>query len=777
MTFVLVFLVVTARYDGSNKANKSMCASEGPHSEVQCPQCHSEVHVDPDSGERPSFCLHCRFPLMVVAGKYRLQRVVGEGGMATLYEAHPLPGVAEGRRVVKVLKPELLTEDSLQARFLREVRLTSGLSLKSEHIVRIFDDFGDIPKLGTFYVMEYLEGKPLSELIEQDGGRLPVARCFHFFRQLCKAMQVAHLSAIVHRDLKPDNLFVIEHNNEPDFLKVIDFGIARSVGSEQLTNLTQGALGTPAYMAPELYMNQGIGPATDVYAMGILLFELLVGYTPFAPPHLPAPTAASFMASHLMQPPPGLLESLPEGRDVPAALEDVFQKAVAKKPEERFSSAAELYKAFLEVVQPLLALPVLSSISSQSAPGALLRALQESFGELPAATAESLDGEPNDAELEAILRVDLDGLVDDVSDVSADELHAILGDELPSVLPQKEEPEETFDGPAPPAGHPDAATHAALPAMFDVDDAFARSDDMGEATFETLSPLAYLPAGQVGPGVSIAPDYEVHTQEELPAVGSGVPVNGGHALSLEDELLGQEESTVVVNDEYFAPPPIDPKALIETHVPARPARPKRGVWLGVGLVGLVTCFALVFLALQDDGPFPTKPPVRARQTLKTPLVTIGTAPLPRSPAVRPQPIVVDAGVKQAKPDETRTPPTKPRTRPVVRRVRRKVRKRQRGGRLVRGCPRLRGWFWVKLQFATRAQLKTRVRFSTGGKVVRRRHFLCVGVKHKYTKVTLGDDKQFSLCTLTISQLPTYARIQLSRKSFIEPSAPDYCIHR
>lgn len=325
--------------------------SQDPKNRENCPSCGKDLRAMLVDDAIPDFCLKCRFPLMLIANKYRLIRKFDEGGFAIIYEAEHIHLTRDPKRVIKVIKPEFLTNESLTSRFFREVQVTSALSQRNNHIVRIYDDFGEVPNLGYFYVMEFLEGQPLNDVLDNVDGLLPLDLCYRLFLQLCDAMQAAHLEQIVHRDLKPHNLFIIQQGRESHFLKVIDFGIAKPVGQQRkATQVTQGILGTPAYMAPEQCINKDIGEATDIYAMGCILYELLTGETPFVPRD-PAEqekiSVMEIMSAHLNQPPAPMHTKLKPGRTIPPALEQVVQKALAKKAADRYASVEEFEQAFL----------------------------------------------------------------------------------------------------------------------------------------------------------------------------------------------------------------------------------------------------------------------------------------------------------------------------------------------------------------------------------------------------------------------------------------------
>lgn len=322
---------------------------------TRCPSCDTVVRQHGEDNTGPMFCLRCRFPLMLVANKYRLLRVVSEGGFGVIYEAEHTRLTRDPKRAIKVIRPELVASEELQLRFAREVQVTSALSQMNGHIVRIYDDFGEIPNFGHFYVMEYLEGNSLAKMLKDAQGLLPLELCYHLFQQLCEAMHAAHTEGVIHRDLKPENLLVISRLRDSHYLKVIDFGIARPVeGSGEITNLTQGILGTPAYMSPEQCMSKGVDGRSDIYAMGIILFELLAGRTPFGPGANGTGGRGALMeliTAHLMQEVPSLQKNLPPGREIPPALEAVVTKAIAKLPEARYANVLELEADFVRAVR------------------------------------------------------------------------------------------------------------------------------------------------------------------------------------------------------------------------------------------------------------------------------------------------------------------------------------------------------------------------------------------------------------------------------------------
>ncbi len=320
----------------------------------RCPQCGADLTPFKETGPL-SFCLQCKFPLMLVAGKYRLIKVLGEGGFGTVYLARHVQLERNADRVVKVIKPEVFATEGMDKRFIREVQVTSDISQRNEHIVRIYDDFGEIPNLGHFYVMEYLKGQALTDYIS-DRSNLPDLRwSFSVMAQLCDAMQAAHDENIVHRDLKPDNLLLIEKRRAPHFLKVLDFGIAKPLTEEGSPSprLTQGALGTPFYMSPEQGMNKGADHRADIYSMGVIFFEMLTGRIPFVPEGQETTISSlEVMTNKLMQDPPNPVEIAPD-RGIPPKVGAVIQRALAKEPNERFQSAEEFWYQLAEAAGEL----------------------------------------------------------------------------------------------------------------------------------------------------------------------------------------------------------------------------------------------------------------------------------------------------------------------------------------------------------------------------------------------------------------------------------------
>ena len=327
---------------------------------THCPQCETPLQL-----QGIPFCTHCRFPLKLIAQKYRLEKILAQGGFATVYLAYRIG--LESPRVIKVLKPEFFSVNEAITRFFREVRVTGALSEDNDHIVRIYDDFGEEESIGYYYVMEYLDGSMLKDIIRPDVG-LPLALTFKIFMQLCSAMAAAHQAGIIHRDLKPENIFLVQRKKNLHFVKVIDFGIAKPLTGTMNAGLTQGAIGTPTYMAPEQCLNQTVDNRTDIYAMGIILYEMLTGSPPY---RLQASQGLAAWFSHISGTPESIRTRRPDLM-FSEQLDQVVLKSLAKKPEERYQSFDEFADAVRAVMPAGLDLKSVETISLESllVPGA-----------------------------------------------------------------------------------------------------------------------------------------------------------------------------------------------------------------------------------------------------------------------------------------------------------------------------------------------------------------------------------------------------------------------
>ncbi len=301
---------------------------------MQCPQCQAVVT---SSMERCFQCGHVlRVPTTlvrgsVVAGRYEILASLGKGGMGMVYKArdHQL----EETVAIKVLRPEVASDPEMERRFRTEIRLAR--KVRHRNVCGIYE-FGDDAGL-RYIAMEYVEGVDLRQILSRQGG-LPPAQAFDTCIRVAEGLQAIHEAGIVHRDLKPANLMQDARGET----RLMDFGIAKQVGVDAAHGATATGLvvGTPEYMSPEQARGIKIDQRSDVYALGIVTFEIFSGHVPFR-----GETPIATIFKHLQEAPPL------EGQDappLPASLVPVLKRALAKSPDERFASAAEFAQALAE---------------------------------------------------------------------------------------------------------------------------------------------------------------------------------------------------------------------------------------------------------------------------------------------------------------------------------------------------------------------------------------------------------------------------------------------
>lgn len=271
----------------------------------------------------------------VIDGRYRIEAVLGEGGMGLVYRAkHTRLGKA---LALKILRVGCRDENAL-ARFQLEAESASAIG--DAHIVDV-SDFGTLPDGSTYFVMECLNGVDLNGAIETQGP-MPLARACGIAIQLCRALGAAHDIGIVHRDLKPENVFLVDRDDNPDFVKVLDFGIAKVAHAPDGLTRDNDFLGTPHYMSPEQCEGLGIDHRTDIYALGVLLYEMVAARVPHD-----ADTAIAILHKHVYDRPTPIDLYVP---DVRMSLKRIIGRCLEKKPERRYQSMHEL-QADLERVK------------------------------------------------------------------------------------------------------------------------------------------------------------------------------------------------------------------------------------------------------------------------------------------------------------------------------------------------------------------------------------------------------------------------------------------
>jgi serine/threonine-protein kinase len=273
----------------------------------------------------------------VVSDRYELEELVGSGGMSSVYRA--LDTLLERHVALKILHPHYGDDEEYVERFRREARSVAQLS--HPNIVTVIDRGNADGQ--QYIVFEYIDGESLKQLVDRTGP-LPARRAIELALQIAEALGFAHHAGLVHRDVKPQNVLVTDDGEA----KVTDFGIARSLDVEHGVTQTGTVLGTSNYLSPEQARGQVVTPATDVYSLGVVLYELLTGEVPF-----PGENFVAVAMKHINEPPPSLLEKRP---DVPVRLVDAVERALAKDPVDRFPTmeafAAELRACLAEIGDP-----------------------------------------------------------------------------------------------------------------------------------------------------------------------------------------------------------------------------------------------------------------------------------------------------------------------------------------------------------------------------------------------------------------------------------------
>jgi len=291
---------------------------------------------------------------LALDNKFKILRLIGRGGMGEVFEAEH---VGLGKRVaIKLMLEKYSGDGEAVARFTREAHAASRIG--NPHIIDV-SDIGTAPDGRAFVVMELLQGSPLSKVIE-DGGPMPPQRALHIMRQVLRAVGAAHAKGIVHRDLKPDNIFLTQGGEQPDFVKLLDFGISKMMDPDlqaAATKLTTTGvvMGTPLYMAPEQAMGVEIDHLADVYACGVILYEMLAGRPPFE-----GATYAVLVAK-LLTTEPTLINELRPGL-APKVVAAVH-RALEKEPKNRFPSA-EAFAAALPQSHSASAMELASTMAS-----------------------------------------------------------------------------------------------------------------------------------------------------------------------------------------------------------------------------------------------------------------------------------------------------------------------------------------------------------------------------------------------------------------------------
>ncbi len=346
---------------------------------MNCPSCNAQF----DSGK---FCPVCGKPVDAAAAsagaaptsddapqdvslvgktlsnKYKVVKLLGEGGMGAVYLGEQPLGGGVRKVAIKTLHSHLSNDKKISDRFRREIGTVMGL--EHQNTIRIYDegktDLGDL-----YYVMEFIQGTSLADLIEK-GGALEPARTEKILSQICGSLAEAHSHGIVHRDLKPDNVVLSERAGQKDFVTVLDFGIAKRSSEEDKNEqkLTQQGmvLGTPPYMSPEQFMGKPIDARSDIYSLAIMVYEMLTANLPFQ-----ANTAWEWATQHMTAPPRDI-DTMPFHERIQTRMKDALRKALAKSPDDRFATVGDFFDAFSGAT-PMAARPGTAPAMPAAPPG------------------------------------------------------------------------------------------------------------------------------------------------------------------------------------------------------------------------------------------------------------------------------------------------------------------------------------------------------------------------------------------------------------------------
>lgn len=282
----------------------------------------------------------------ILNGQFQILQKIGSGGMGSVYKA--LQPAMNRMVAVKILHPKLANRKDLVSRFRREARAMSHLTHPNTVKVYLYGELED----GSLYiVMEHLDGKNLNQTVRGEGP-MALERGLTILIQACNALEEAHRAGIIHRDLKPENIFLSQQGGMRDFAKVLDFGLAKVTEREMRPGsiiLTQEGMvfGTPEFMSPEQAQGKMLTPASDIYSLAVILYEVLTGKLPFD-----AKTPMEHIQLHVTAKPTPIGERVP-GKTFPPLLWTVLAKALAKRPEERYATGGELAHALTAVLSGL----------------------------------------------------------------------------------------------------------------------------------------------------------------------------------------------------------------------------------------------------------------------------------------------------------------------------------------------------------------------------------------------------------------------------------------
>ncbi len=308
------------------------CKSKFPTDINYCPNDATKLVIDPEVG--PSHSLIG----MILDNRYRIISKLGEGGMGSVYAAEHI--LLKKNVAIKVLRYDLARKDDVVRRFQNEAIAASRIG--HENIIEV-TDFGKTPDGSVYFVMEHLNGSALADIIQKSGS-IPQRRAIPILLQITKALSVAHSQGIIHRDLKPENIVLIEKPDRKDFVKILDFGISKMLDtSDRAEKLTAMGMivGTPEYMSPEQAAGMSVDKRTDIYSLGVIMYEMLTGRLPFL-----ADNAIRILMMHQTEKPIKPRDINPE---IHTSFEYIILKCMEKKPEDRFQDMSEITQALIQI--------------------------------------------------------------------------------------------------------------------------------------------------------------------------------------------------------------------------------------------------------------------------------------------------------------------------------------------------------------------------------------------------------------------------------------------
>jgi serine/threonine-protein kinase len=620
---------------------------------MHCPSCQKPVEGT------PPFCPLCGAPLpreagpdplvgRVFQGKFKIVKLIGEGGMGAVYVGEQALGAHTRKVAIKTLHAHLSRDENVRVRFQREVGTLA--TLEHPNTVQVFD-FGTSDDGILYIVMEFVQGRSIASALEKDGP-LSAARVEHILAQICGSLAEAHSKGIIHRDLKPDNIILTDRAGQKDFVKVLDFGIAKRSGEADRNEakLTQQGmvLGTPPYMSPEQFTGQPLDARSDIYSLGIVAYEMLTGTLPFD-----AKTAWEWATLH-MTVAPKALEATPNGAALPDSMRAAVMRALAKSPEQRFATIMEFHDRFAGKIGPSQSESAQKLKTAGHAPGGAAGAVHNPTTDMPEAASQIAAAHDG-----ALLGVPAPSVVGGGYSPPAAQPPSVVGGYSPPVA----QPASVVGGYSPPVAQPASVVGGysppAAPPQAPAAEPLRGKTQMGE-------PLAFPPGADFG-ATPMAPPYA-----QAGGTANAPPMQVAPAAAAYNPPAHSPPA-------YGAPPPahIPPPGPRQPQGGADGGQSNRGLILGVA--GVVAVLSIVLVAWGagafkgssstvvpplDLGTATATPPTVAAPDTATPAAPVTVAP-PLNPGAPPLNPAVPPKTTPAHPNPAPTPtPTPPGTKPA-----------------------------------------------------------------------------------------------------------------